>query len=131
MARSTQGSSSVQVLRLLKDPVVQGTREGVGEEGALRWVRMASFSRRWNLSTRPFDWGWKEDIVKPTTPSAEQIPVHVVEVNWEPLSDVRAAGTPNLLIQELKRASTQSLVEADGRGTTFIHLVILSIIVKM
>ena len=37
-------------------------------------------------------------------PKTEQTPVHIEDMNWEPLSDVRTAGTPNLATQAEMKA---------------------------
>ena len=51
-------------------------------------------------------------------------------MNWEPLSDVRTAGIPNLDIQVEMKAQTQNSAEIEDNGTTSGYLVVLSIMVK-
>jgi hypothetical protein len=55
---------------------------------------------------------------------------HKADVNWDPLSDVMVAGTPNLDTQPAKRALAQSAAVMDERGTASGHLDVLSIIMN-
>ena len=86
------------------------------------------FKLLWNLSTSQLLWGWKEVVVEGEIPKTEQTPFQIEDVNWEPLSDVRTAGIPNLDIQ--MKARTQDSAEIEDNGTTSGHLVVLSIMVK-
>ena len=63
-------------------------------------------------------------------PNIEQTPVQIENVNWEPLSDVRTAGTPNLEIQVEIKAPAQDSAEMEDKGTPSSHLLVLSIMVK-
>ena len=51
-------------------------------------------------------------------------------MNWEPLSDVRTAGTLNLDVQVEMKARTQDSAKIEDNGTTSGHLVVLSIMVR-
>ncbi len=55
---------------------------------------------------------------------------HTAEENWTPLSEVRTAGTPNLLTQLLKKAAAQLAVEVLTKGIASAHLVLLSTMVS-
>ncbi len=55
---------------------------------------------------------------------------HTTKENWTPLSEVRTAGTPNLLTQLLKKAAAQLAVEVLTKGTASAHLVLLSTMVS-
>ncbi len=55
---------------------------------------------------------------------------HKVDVNWAPLSDVMMAGTPNLEIQQAKRALVQLVAVMEGSGTASGHRDVLSITVN-
>jgi hypothetical protein len=55
----------------------------------------ASFSRLWNRSTNPFDWGWYAVMGECWMLSRLHRPAHRADVNWAPLSDVMVSGTPN------------------------------------
>ncbi len=52
-------------------------------------------------------------------------------MNCGPLSDVMAAGTPNRAIQPETRAVAQSAALVLSMGMASIHLLFLSIMVKM
>jgi hypothetical protein len=69
-------------------------------------------------------------VVEGEIPRTEQTPFQIEDVNWEPLSDVRTAGTPNLDIQVEMKARTQDSAEIEDNGTTSGHLVVLSIMVR-
>jgi hypothetical protein len=62
--------------------------------------------------------------------SVEHSLPHTAEENWTPLSEVRTAGTPNLLTQLLKKAAVQLAVEVLTKGTASAHLVLLSTMVR-
>jgi hypothetical protein len=55
---------------------------------------------------------------------------HTAAVNWAPLSEVRAAGTPNLETQAAMKASAQSTADIVLTGTASTHRVDLSTNVK-
>ncbi len=63
-------------------------------------------------------------------PSLWQRPLHTAEVNCTPLSEVTTAGTPNLLTQPLRKASTQLGVVVLANGIASGHLVLRSTMVK-
>ena len=60
----------------------------------------------------------------------EQTTDQTEDVNWEPLSEVRRAGTPNLETQVEMKALAQASAVMEERGTTSGHLEVLSIIVR-
>ncbi len=62
-------------------------------------------------------------------PSVAHSSSQTAEENCTPLSEVSAAGTPNLLTQLLKKAAAQLVVEVLTRGTASAHLVLLSTMV--
>ncbi len=57
-------------------------------------------------------------------------PAHRADVNWDPLSDVMLAGTPNRVTQPAKRALAQSAAVMYESGMASGHLKVLSMIVK-
>ena len=63
-------------------------------------------------------------------PRVEHSSAQTAEVNCTPLSEVRVAGTPNLLTQLLKKAAAQLEVEVLTSGTASAHLVLLSTMVR-
>jgi hypothetical protein len=69
-------------------------------------------------------------VVEAEIPRIEQTPVQIEDVNWEPLSDVITAGTPNLEIQVEIRARAQDSAVMEVKGTASGHLVVLSIMVN-
>ena len=50
--------------------------------------------------------------------------------NWEPLSEVKGARTPNLKTQVEMKALAQAFVVMEERGTASGHLEVLSIMVR-
>ena len=63
-------------------------------------------------------------------PRVEHSYSQTAEENCTPLSEVSAAGTPNLLTQLLKKAAAQVVVEVLTSGTASAHLVLLSTMVS-
>jgi hypothetical protein len=63
-------------------------------------------------------------------PRVEHSSSQTAEENCTPLSEVSAAGTPNLLTQLLKKAAAQLVVEVLTSGTASAHLVLLSTMVS-
>ena len=60
----------------------------------------------------------------------EQTYDQMEDVNWEPPSKVRRAGTPNLETHVEMKARTQASGVIEERGTASGHLEVLSIIVR-
>ncbi len=87
--------------------------------------RKASFSRLWNRSTNPFDWGWYDVAGQCWMLSRLHRPAHRADMNWAPL-----AGTPNQNTQPAKRALAQSAAVMDESGMASSHLEVRSIMVK-
>ena len=61
----------------------------------------------------------------------DQTSAQTVDLNWDPLSEVRRDGTPNLETQEEMKALAQTSAVMEDRGTASIHLEVLSIMVRM
>ena len=79
----------------------------------------------------PLACGWYAVVCLWEMLSRRQREDHSEEVNWAPLSEVMAAGTPNLAIQAWKRATAQSAAVVADTGTASAHLVDLSMMVKI
>ena len=60
----------------------------------------------------------------------EQTSDQTEDVNWEPLSEVRRAGTLNLETQVEMKALGQASPVMEERGTAYGHLEVLSIMVR-
>ena len=60
----------------------------------------------------------------------EQTSDQTEDVNWEPQSKVRRAGTPNLKTHVEIKAQAQASEVMEERGTASGHLEVLSIIVR-
>ena len=60
----------------------------------------------------------------------EQTSTQTKDMNWEPLSEVRRAWTPNLEIQVEMKALAQASAMMEDRGTGSGHLEVLSIMVR-
>jgi hypothetical protein len=63
-------------------------------------------------------------------PNLTHTNLQIAEVNWEPLSEVMAEGTPNLAIQPENNASAQCCAEVLDKGMASAHLLVLSTIVN-
>ena len=61
----------------------------------------------------------------------EQTSTQTKDVNWEPLAEVRRAGTPNFETQEEMKSLAQASAVMEDRGTASGHLEVLSIMVRM
>ena len=61
----------------------------------------------------------------------EQTSAQTKDVNWDPLSEVRRAGTPNLKTQEEIKTLAQASVVMAERGTASSHLEALLIMVRI
>ena len=93
-------------------------------------ARRVSLICRCSLSTMPFAWGWKAVVGMCRTPYSPHQSVHVAEVNWTPLSEVRLAGTPKLATHVATKASRTASVVVSLSRTASGHLVDLSIMVS-
>ena len=63
-------------------------------------------------------------------PRIEQSSDQTEDVNWDPRSEVKRAGTPNLETHVEVKAPAQALEVMEDRGTTSDHLEVLSITVR-
>ena len=61
----------------------------------------------------------------------EKTSAQTKDVNWDHLSEVRRAGTPNLETQEEIKALAQASAVMVERGTASGHLEVLLIMVRM
>ena len=59
----------------------------------------------------------------------KQTSAQIEDINWEPLSEVRRAGTPNLKTQVVMKALAQASAVMVERGTASGLLKVLSIMV--
>ena len=64
-------------------------------------------------------------------PRTEQTSNQTAEVNWAPMSEVRRAGTPNLVTQVEMKAREQDSVVMEDSETASGHLEVLSIMVRI
>jgi hypothetical protein len=64
-------------------------------------------------------------------PRLLQKDIHVAEVNWAPLSDVRVSGTPKCATQVERKASTQEIDAIPFTGAASSQREVRSIIVSM
>ena len=62
--------------------------------------------------------------------SSWYIEAYTADVNWEPLFEVMAAGTPKRAIQPRKRARALLVVDVEASGTASTHHVKQSMMVK-
>jgi hypothetical protein len=123
---------STRTLSSLKEALMPSITQGRWscQSAAAAWDHKASFSRLWNRSTNPFDWGWCAVVGECWMLSRLHRPAYRADVNWAPLSDVMVARTPNRNTQSAKRALAQSAAVTDDSGMASGHLEVWSIIVK-
>ncbi len=127
---AAEGEKSEPSLQAVRIPIMtQGRCTNQSALAAL--ARRASFIRRWNRSTRPFDWGWYAVVCVCLMERRDQRAAQSEEVNCGPLLLVMMPGMPNRCIHPCRRAASQSAAVVEASGTASGQRVVLSTMVNM